>query len=524
MSAQTAQRAPSADWPEGALYYSPRGLYPFQADHIAQVYVGIQSGVPGWMVVWDMGLGKSHMAMQTAALGFEDGTVDFVLLVCERRKLKEWKQDFEEFTKLDVQLHHGPRRKNLFHQPFLPQVVITTYETGRTDLVHAETPSGKRRKVRKLTPGPLLTHALVHAQHPMIVFDESDRLSHRSSQLYRAYEYALNAFRKSGRLASVLALTGTPIRTDWENAFNQGRLVRPDSMPLIKEFKQYFVRARDHYGRALYRDYRMGEFADLMSGMLLAKSKTDPDVIEQFPKITEESLWVDLEEEQRKLYALVEALEGVPGQLTALRQICAHPAALVHSATQGESKLARMLVDELGEDYLKSMPSAKAEALTTYLEPVVKAQEDKAIVFTRWGPSVIPHLRAALTAKGIPVRTHDEEDGIEQWKAAEGGCVLLCSDAVARGVNLPEASYLVEYDMSASYGLRDQRLNRASRIGSGGPSLTVRSMITRETVEVPLMYSMLKGHHQADTLLGRGVTGEQYLTASMRREVLEQGM
>jgi hypothetical protein len=268
----------------------------------------------------------------------------------------------------------------------------------------------------------------------------------------------------------------------------------------------------------------MGEFAELCSGMVLSKSKTDPDVIDQFPVTTEEALWVDLEGDQHKLYKLVEALEGAPGQMTALRQICAHPAALVHSATKGESKLARMLLEELGEDYLRSMPSAKTEALCDYLERVVKGQGDKAVVFTHWGPSVIPHLRAALTSRGIPVRTHDEEDGIAAWKQASGGCVLLASDAVARGINLPQASYMIEYDMASTFGLRTQRLNRASRIGSGGPSLTVRSMLCRETVEVALMYGMLRGNAQTDALLGRGVTGEEYLTAGMRQALLTDGM
>lgn len=526
MTATAIEDAPSGNWPEGALYFSPRGLYPFQTDDIAQVYLGIQSGVPEWMIVWDTGLGKSHAAMRLATLGVEDGAVDFVLLVCERGKLKEWKQDFEEFTKLDVRIHHGPSRKKRLVRDGLPQVLITTYETGKADLVQAEKTG---RKGRKLSSGDLLTMIFDHAQHPMIIFDEADRLSNRSAMNYRAYEHVLKTLRKVFKIPVVM-LTGTPIRKHWEDAFNQLRLLRPASMPLVSEFKAYFVRGRDIYGRARYHDFRMGEFAELCSSMVLAKSKTDPDVISQFPKITEEALWVDLEGEQRKLYDLVRALsttpgEVVPGQMAALRQICAHPAALLHSATEGVSKLARMLVEELGEDYLRSVPSAKTEALGDYLEPVVTGQDAKAVVFTFFGPSVVPHLRAALTARHLTVFTHDENDGIERFKAHPGGCVLLASDAVARGINLPEASYLVEYDMSTTYGLRTQRINRASRIGSGGPSLTVRSMLVRDSVEVALMGNMLRGNAQSDTLLGHGAPGdEQFITAAMREAILTEKM
>lgn len=464
---------------------------------------------------------NSHATMRLSTLGFEDGEVDFVLLVCERGKLKEWKSDFEQFTRLSAQIHHGSRRKRLFHEPFLPQVLITTYETGKADLIEVHKTA---RGHKTLSSGPLLSTVLSRARRPMIIFDEADRLSNRSAMNYRCYEHVLKTFRKNFKIP-VIMLTGTPIRTDWENVFNQLRLLRPAGMPLVKEFGNYFVRARDKFGRAQYHEFRMEEFALLCSPMVLAKSKLDPDVIDQFPATTEEALWVDLEGEQRKLYDLVRVdLEGMPGQQTALRQICAHPASLIHSATEGSSKLAKALLEELGEEYLRSIPSAKTEALLDYLEPVVKGQQAKAVVFTFFGPSVIPHLRAALTTRGIPVITWNEDRGIERFRSARSGCVLLASDAVARGINLPEASYLVEYDMATNYGLRTQRINRASRIGQGGPSLTVRSMLARESVEISLMYNMLRGNMQTDVLLGRGVTGEEYATADMRREIVTKGM
>jgi hypothetical protein len=254
---------------------------------------------------------------------------------------------------------------------------------------------------------------------------------------------------------------------------------------------------------------------------MLSKRKTDPDVIDQFPAMTEEALWVDLEGDQKKLYDLVAEFEGVGGQLQALRQICAHPRALIHSAQEGSSKLARTLLEEFGHEWLMNCPSAKTEALVDYLEPVVLDQEDKAVVFTFFGPSVIPWLKTALMEAGMKAYSLEE---LEYFKAHKGGAVLLSSDAGARGVNIPEASYLVEFDMAVTYGLRTQRLNRISRIGSGGPTATVRSMLVRQSVEIGLMFSMLRGNAQSDELLGAGVDGSEYMTAAMRRQMLTEGM
>lgn len=508
--------APSELWPEGALYYSPRGLYPFQTEHVAQAYLGILEGSQSeWMFSWDTGLGKSHAAMQLAALAFEDHRSDFVLLVCEKNKLREWKDDFERFTKLTVRIHHGPSRKAKLAREALPDVLITTYETGKADLVAVDR-SG-RRKVLK--DGDLLDR--IRQTRPMVFFDEADKLSNRTSATYKAYDHSLKALRRVFKNLPTVMMTATSIRKDYENAFNQLRLLRPQAMPLVKEFESYFVRGRDIYGKARYWDHRTEEFAAICQPLMLAKSKTDPDVIDQFPRMTEEALWVELDPEQRKLYDLVAEFDGVGGQLQALRQICAHPMSLVHSAREGSSKLAKGLVEEFGPEYFAKLSSAKTDALAAYLKPVVLDQGDKAMVFTFFGPSVIPHLHFMLRNEGIRCFRLEE---LDEFKAHQGGAVLLSSDAGARGINVPEASYLIEYDMATTYGIRTQRLNRVSRIGSGGPSVTVRSMLARRTVEVGLMFSMLRGNVQSDELLGRGVTGEEYMTAAMRKQMLTEGM
>jgi SNF2 family DNA or RNA helicase len=451
--------------------------------------------------------------MQLSALAFEDGIADLVILVCERNKLKEWQADFEKFTRLDSRIHHGPSRKSKLARLGLPDVLITTYETGKADLTAID--KSGRRKVFK--SGHLLEQILASGRRPVVFFDEADKLSNRSSATYGAYEHTLKVLRKHFKNLPVFMMTATSIRRDLENSFHQFRLLRPKAMPLIGEFEKYFVRGRDIYGRARYFDHRVEEFAALCQPLMLSKRKTDPDVIDQFPAMTEEPLRVDLEGDQKKLYDLVAELDGVGGQLQALRQICAHPRALLHSAQEGSSKLARTLVEEFGHEWLMNCPSAKTEALRAYLEPIVLDQEDKAVVFSFFGPSALPWLADALTKAGMKIFFLHELDA---FKVHQGGAVLLTSDAGARGVNIPEASYLVEYDVATTYGLRTQRLNRISRIGSGGPTATVRSMITNETVEIGLVYAMLRGNAQSDLLLGPGEDGAEFLTAAMRREML----
>jgi SNF2 family DNA or RNA helicase len=518
MTAPVLETAPSG-FPEGALYYSERGLYPFQLDDIARALVMRSEGRPYSMVVWDTGLGKSHFAMATSAFTLQDSGADLVILVCERVKLREWEEDFKIFTRLKPRRHHGPGRKNQVAKRGLPEVLISTYETLKADLAKFE--AAKRGK--KIVNGWLMDEILASGKKPMIIFDESDKLSNRTSANYKAWDYVLRTLRKEHPGTPVYMMSATPIRRDLENGFNQLRLLAPDRVPLIKEFEDYFVRGRNIYGKALYHEHRVQDFSDLVAPLLMVKSKEDPDVRDQFPKLTEEALWVDLECEQRELYDLIDGLEH-KAALTLSRMVCAHPASILRSASEGTSELARLLVEQIGEDFIRSVNSAKTDRLVDYLRPVILGQGAKAVVFSFFGPSVLPLLEHALKRAGIKTWMHSEDGAIQEFRRSILPGVLLASDAASRGINLPEASYLIEYDMATTYGTRTQRLNRASRIGSGGPTLTVRSMLMRDSIEIPLMFNMLKGHQQSDSLLGRGVTGEEFLTANMRRQILLEGM
>jgi SNF2 family DNA or RNA helicase len=521
MTAPTIEKPPPAGWPEGALYYSPKGLYGFQADDIARALVLRAEGRPHALFSWGTGLGKSHGLMATSAFTIEDQAADVVLLICEKVKLQEWLADFQQFTRFDTRIHHGPSRKGKLAKLGFPQVLISTYETFATDLAVFE--ANKNDRGKHAVHGWLMGELINSGLKPMVIFDESDKLSNRKSRLYKSWDHVLRNLRKKYPKMPVYMASATPIRRDLEGAYNQLRLMAPGSMPLVGEFEKYFLRGRDIYGRPQYFDHRIPEFVAMAAPLLLTKSKEDKDVVDQFPKLTEESLWVDMEGAQKELYDFVADLD-VPGQLTALRQICAHPAALIHSALYGESKLAKTLYAELGPDYLRSIPSAKTERLVDYVRPIVLNERAKVVTFSFYGPSVLPLLKATLEAKGVQVWVHDEDHGIQAFRTSKEPGVLLCSDAASRGINLPEAEHLIEYDIAGTYGTRTQRINRASRIGQGGPTLTVRTMLIRKSVEVSLLYGMLRGHAQSDALLGVGVTGDEFLTAAMRRRILTEGM
>lgn len=527
----------TTEWPEGALYHSPLGLFPFQEEHIAQDYLDTIDG-GGKLVVWDTGTGKSHMAMRMSTLLAEDaldGTRphDLTILLCESGKMGEWVADYREFTRLDVRKYHGPNRKAMLAKHGLPQVLVTTYETARIDLVKVNKPA-KGKRGMTLSENALFDQ--IKDLSVLWIMDESAaKVANSSSDLWKGFDWVFRRMRKAHpKDHRVFGLTATPMERNWENAFHQARLISPDHMPLVKEFEEWFVSSRHPvYGTANYRLSVMHTFAEMMAPLLDRKRKTDPDVIAQFPKRTESLVRVEMAPDQAALYSMVEELQDtseadIPGLWTLLRQIAGHPASVPISARLGTSKVCKMLVDELGEEYFNGISSAKSKELLVRLEHVVKERGEKAVVFTFFGPTMIPVLAKEMRAKKIKVYenhaglTPTEQHNVKMaFRSDPGAAVFLTSDIAARGVNLPEATEVFEYESALTYANRTQRLDRIHRITSTSTTSTCTTLLVEATVEVPIIEKVMDRNRAQDVLLGDEDAGEDFMTGAERKKALQ---
>lgn len=523
-----------AESPPASLYHSPRGLYGFQEDGIARAFLHYET-YNGLMACWDTGTGKSHLAMALSAFMIEDGLIDHVILVAEKGKVAkdEWPRDLERFTSLDARVHLGTGRMERLLKKGLPQVLITTYETGKADMAKfVATPGGRGKS---MVDGLLLERYL--GKRVLIIMDESTKVKNSSADLFKVWHRTITHLRQKKGYCKTLLLTATPIERDYEDAFTQLRLTDARFLPKVSEFETYFVRSRDPFGRPNYHKDREPEFAEMVRPLIMVKRKTDPDIMAEFPKQVEEAHWIEMGEAQRDLYEKICDLqyigeEPIPGLHTVKRMVAGYPESIIHSATHGSSQLARLLVEEWGEDLFRHTPSAKAEALIDYLKPLVFGQGAKVVVFSFFGPSILPLLARDLRktkVNGKPFKvwvTHggmniaDVAEARLEFKTSPEPGVLLCSDAGARGINLPEATYVVEYESALTFANRTQRINRIHRIDSEATSVTCMTFFATQTVEAVIAETMAKRNDQHDVLLGDDDLGEAYITAAERRVAL----
>lgn len=514
----------SLPWPDGFVYWSPR-FHTFQDNGKYQAWVLRQA-----MAVWDLGTGKSHLGLGLAGLGFELGEIDLVLIICKKNKLAddEWPSEVRQFTTIkDFAVYHGPKRKPMLESG--PRLIITTYEAIRSDAVTFVTS-------RKLADGPFM--AFLRGKRVLVIYDEITKLGNRSSALYKAHHYVLTQLRKEHPDMRVYGLTGTPIERNWENAFNEMRLIWPQGMPTVAGFEEMAVQKRvliptgknaySGFEKVIWDPEGVRKFTALCAPRMLRVRKTDPAVAAEFPPLTEEYVTCSMKPDQARIYRLLEDLawddhgnfQQVPGLSMMLRLFAGHPRAILESAANGRSKLAQMLADEMPE--LESCSSAKTEELMEFLGQVVGGQQDRVMIFTFFARTVLPVL-AKLIEKHYPLFIYDGGPGSEAAKTAfrqhEGaGAVLLCSDAGADGINVPETDYLVEYEPGRTHAIATQRRGRGHRLGRTSP-LVCLTYTTESTVDTMRMIpAQLERNEQQDIFLGdEGAEG--YTSAADRREL-----
>lgn len=515
------------------LYESPRGLYPFQADGVGRGYY-----TPDALALWDTGLGKTHLAMALAAVLFEDGLIDLVLVLAETNKIRDWVADFITFTSLTVDLYHGDKKKRTRLREAPPQVLVSTYETVKAD---AAMPNKElaNPNMGNWLPGPMVIEW--QGRRVFVVYDEVTKVRERTSGNYKAQEAFLRCMRTASDGQRTLGLTATPIESNPENVFNMGRLIVPHRVGTVAQFEHDHIVAKDPFGKPVQfknigfndrvREPGVLTLREKFGDALLIKSKFDDDVKDEFPKQVEEYEAVPLGGKHLEFYRTVRSAfyDTNPTPMEermlfgVLRQIAGHPLSLVRSKGQ----LAQAIVEQVGEAGLRAIGSAKEDYLSSRLERVCNVQGAKAIVFTFFGQSILPVLADRMRKDGLNVViNHGQMSSAERQVSIDAlrygdAQVFLSSDAGSRGLNLPEAHYVFNYECPLTYANLRQRNDRVHRIDSLAEIVFTETLIADDTIEEAVADLVVKRHEWHDTFIDDDDEAGEHLDAAERRRLIE---
>ncbi len=518
------------------LYHSEKGLWPFQAEHTAIAYHRDTT-----LLNWDAGLGKSHAAMALGSLLIEDGLIDLILLVCEKNKAvdEEWPKELRTHTDLDWVAYEGTpkKRAKIRETIFDHQLVLASYDIVKNDAVDPKSWKNAAGNETEPQPGPFI-ECLV-GKRILVVYDETTRIANRKSKNHKAHKLLIECLRETPGFR-LLVLTATPMEKDPASYYNLARILSPETAPTVVKFEADYVKSYDIF-REPSKFWNLNEsekpgvapLKNMMAGITLIKRKSDPDVVDFFPKFREMApTFVKLDPIQAHFYQTVASLGDDMNDferrqmITILRQIVGHPSSLLHS----EGEVAKAIVDTVTPDGIRQIPSAKTDKMLEWCETVVRAQGAQAVIFTYWAQSVLPCLQEALEASKFRVTVNhggmsQTARGAAQRAFRSGETeIFLTSDAGQKGINLPEATYLLHYERPTLHSQFIQRSNRIHRIDSLTEAVFIYSFVGKDTVEEGLYDLGLRRNDWSDRLTGDDdLSNENFISADDRKALLKIG-
>ncbi|HEX3393046.1 MAG TPA: DEAD/DEAH box helicase [Acidimicrobiales bacterium] len=464
--ARTAQvSTEAAEAPEGFV----GTLRGYQSEALAWLGFLDAAGLGGCLAL-DMGLGKTPTMLAHLA-----GTVDGgpTLVIAPPAVVGNWAAEAARFTPaLRVVVHHGAARasaEELASEAARADMVITTYATAVRDI-----------------------DALADCSWARVVLDEAQTVKNPASE-------AAQQLRRIPALNRV-ALTGTPVENGLGDLWAILDFTNPGLLgPRAAFVSQLTAQSQDTGQRAEHA-------LRALNGILVfRRTKAEPDVAAELPDKIDELDHCTMTPEQVGLYqAVLDRLVAAgdedrrPGDIlaaiTALKQICNHPAAYQDDG--------RPLVGRSG----------KLARLEEIVDSVFAAGE-KVLVFTHfaeWGKRLAEHLS---TRAGMPIGcyhgglTRDNRDRlITEFQDRKGpGALVLSLKAGGTGLNLTAASHVVLYDRWWNPAVEDQARDRAWRIGQ---QLTVVShrLVCPGTVDERVEAVVAGKRHIADLVLPKSST------------------
>lgn len=411
----------------------------------------------------DMGLGKT-ITLIALHLHRGDGPT---LVVCPASLLGNWEREINRFAPgVAVRRFHDTTRSL---DDVTDGFVLTTYATMRLDATRLGT-----------------------VAWGMLVADEAQHVKNPASGTARA----LRTIPARARVA----LTGTPVENNLSELWAILDWTTPGLLGTLGAFRSRWARPIEA-GDPLAAE----QLARLLRPFLLRRSKSDPGIAPELPAKTETDHPVPLTHEQAALYeaavretmAAIRASTGMARRglvfrlLTALKQICNHPAQYLKEA---EPTLAGR--------------SGKLELLDELVDTIL-SERGAVLVFTQY-VAMARLLERHLSGRGIATRllhggtpVARREEMVRHFQDDEVPVFLLSLKAAGTGLNLTRADHVLHYDRWWNPAVEEQATDRAYRIGTTHP-VQVHRLIAEGTVEDRIATMLRAKRELADAVLTAG--------------------
>ncbi|GAA0368894.1 DEAD/DEAH box helicase [Alkalibacterium iburiense] len=428
----------------------------------------------GGVLADDMGLGKTIQTITFLLSKYEEQGGQY-LIVCPSSVVFNWQYEWKKFA------------------PGIETIVISGNKEERE--------AKKQQAIDENIPIWITSYPLVQRDSDLyedqsfktIVLDESQNVKNSSAKTTQAV--------KRLKSDTKIALSGTPIENHLGELWSLFSIVQPG---LFKN-------------RKAFQSMKQERIAVKIKPFVLRRLKRD--VLQDLPEKTETTEYIDLSEEQKRVYqvqhaAIKQEIEEmtqsdtiqtnrikVLAGMTRLRQICCDPR-LILPNFEGES--------------------SKLERLMEYLE---EARENgKRVVLFSQFTSMLSIIRERLDALGRDYHYLDgqtkNEDRLHlttRFNTGEKDLFLISLKAGGTGLNLTGGDTVILFDSWWNPAIEDQAADRVHRFGQK-KSVQIIRFITKGTIEERINDLQEQKRELIDSVITKGQS--QPLTSLTTEEVL----
>jgi superfamily II DNA or RNA helicase len=473
----------SGEWPP---HETTVPLFPYQREGMLHLAFTERA-----LLADEMGLGKTIQAIAACALLRRLGKACRVLVVTPASLKTEWEEQIRKFTTLDFQLVFGGkiRRLKAYHtDPATPFFTIVNYEQMVADALDVNA---------RLAPD-------------VVVLDEAQRIKNWSTKTAQAVK------RLRSRYAFVL--TGTPIENRIDELHSLMDFLNPSALGPLFRFNRDFYEL-DERGRPI-GCRNLDVLHDRIKPFMLRRRKAEVET--ELPERTDRNHFVQLGELQKQNYAAHEQ------QLLRLVNIALRRPLTKQEQDKLQRELAmmRMICDT---NYIldpDDRTCPKLAELEKVLDECVE-NDAKVIIFSEW-ERMLQLVRDLCDERGIGHAWHTgsvpqqrRRAEINAFKEDPKCRVFLSTDSGATGLNLQNASVVINCDLPWNPARLEQRIARAWRKHQTKP-VTVINLISENTLEHRMLETLALKQSVAMSVLDRPGEVKEIKLRSGRQAMVER--
>ena len=439
------------------------------------------------LIADDMGLGKTIQAIAACEILANVMGVERVLIVCPTSLKHQWKQEIERFCDRRAMVVEGGLVKRAALYGGDSFYTIVNYDVIHRDL-----------------------EAIARSNPDVIILDEAQRIKNWKTRRAQSVKKLDSKY--------AIVLTGTPLENRLEELHSIVEFV--DRFRLGPMFR--FLATHQHVdegGKVIgYCD--LDKIGRTLKPILIRRTKKE--VLRQLPERLDKNYFVPMTKEQMAHHA--ENQEMVARIVAKWRRF-----GFLSEADQRRLMIAlQNMRMSCNSTYLldkKTDFGFKADELVTVLQESFEQPADKAVVFSQWLRThelLASRLESAQLGYVLfhgRIDSKNRRDLIAQFKQDPACRIFLSTDAGGVGLNLQNASTVVNMDLPWNPAVLDQRIGRVHRLGQHRP-VRVVNFVAQGTIEQGML-SVLSFKKSMFAGVLDGGTNEVFLGGTRLKRFME---